>query len=181
MSPKKRPPGRSRERRLPSEEPPLVVNGWTIYVYPAFAERWRALRDAVEEQRRRDPKGYTSSSVARVFLAVRKLVLSEIPRDPADERFRQGLTLGGEHRHWRRAKFLQRFRLFFRYHSGARIIAFVWLNDENTLRKAGARTDPYHVFRDMLQRGKPPSNWDDLVAACDAWTERDAGKDSPAS
>jgi toxin YhaV len=166
---------RGQERRLP-QKPPLEVHGWKIYVYPAFAERWRELRSVVEERRRQDPDGYRSASVTKLLLAVSKLVLSEIPRDPADDRFRQGLTLGSEYRHWRRAKFLQRFRLFYRYHSTARLIVFVWLNDENTLRKHGAQTDPYHVFREMLERGKPPTDWDDLVAACEAWTREDAGE-----
>lgn len=163
-------PSSGDRRRRPEPEPPLVVNGWTIFVYPAFAERWTALRQAVAEQRRRDPAGYRSSSVAKFLFALRKLVLQDIPADPAAERFQQGNTLGPMYRHWRRAKFLQRFRLFFRYHSEARIIVFVWLNDEHSLRKEGARTDPYRVFRDMLERGRPPADWDALIAASTAWT-----------
>jgi toxin YhaV len=159
-----------------SPEPPLVVNGWTIYVYPTFAERWIGLREAVAEQRRRDPAGYRTSGVAKFLLILRRLVLEEIPADPAAERFQQGRTLGSAYRHWRRARFLQRFRLFFRYHSQARIIVYVWLNDEQSLRKTGARTDPYHVFRDMLERGRPPTDWDELIAACEAWTSAAAGE-----
>lgn len=169
MPRKKKGSTRNDERRLPPE-PPLVVNGWSIYVYPDFAERWNNLRAAVEEQRRRDPAGYRGTAAAKVFLALRRLVLSEIPQDPAAERYRQGLTLGAEHRPWRRARFLQRFRLFFRYHSAARVIVYVWLNDENTLRKEGARTDPYHVFRHMLERGRPPADWGDLIAASRPWS-----------
>jgi toxin YhaV len=161
--------------RRPSPEPPLVVHGWTLYVYPPFAERWAALRAEVEAQRKRDPDGYRTSAAAKFLLLLRRLVLDEIPSDPAAERFRQGRTLGHAHRHWRRAKFLQRFRLFFRYHSEARIIVYVWLNDEHSLRKAGARTDPYRVFRDMLERGRPPTDWDSLVTACEAWTHGAAG------
>jgi toxin YhaV len=40
--------------------------------------------------------------------------------------------------HWRRAKFLSRFRLFFRYNSKAKVIIYAWVNEENTLRKAGS-------------------------------------------
>ena len=50
-----------------------------------------------------------------------------------------GNTLGPEHRHWRRAKFLGRFRLFFRYSSKDRVIIYAWVNDQNTLLKAGGR------------------------------------------
>lgn len=149
-------------------ELPLVVNGWSLFVYPPFAERWRALRAEVEEKRRLDPEGYRHSAAAKFFQALRRVVLQEIPADPGAERVQQGLTLGKAHRHWRRAKFVQRFRLFFRYHSGARIIVFVWLNDEQSLRKAGSRSDPYQVFREMLERGRPPEDWDDLLAASEA-------------
>ena len=39
-----------------------------------------------------------------------------------------------------------------------------WLNDENTLRKEGATTDPYQVFASMLARGEIPDDWETLVA-----------------
>jgi toxin YhaV len=86
---------------------------------------------------------------------------------------RQGRTVGDACKHWRRDKFFQRFRLFFRYSSDPAIIAYAWLNDEGTLRKRGARTDPYVVFRAMLERGRPPDDWNALVRACLAWTDAD--------
>jgi hypothetical protein len=46
---------------------------------------------------------------------------------------------------------------------------------QRSLRKAGARTDPYRVFRDMLVRGRPPTDWDSLVTACEAWTRGATG------
>lgn len=165
-------------RRL-SSEPPLVVNGWTLYAYPAFSDRWQALREAVERKRETDPEGYRTSELARFFQALRRVVFQDIPRDPADERFQQGNTLGKGHRHWRRAKFLQRFRLFFRYHGKARIIVLVWLNDENSLRKAGSKTDPCRMFREMLERGRPPEDWDDLLASSEAWTQANVADESP--
>jgi toxin YhaV len=58
--------------------------------------------------------------------------------------------------------------LFFRFHTASRTIIYAWLNDENTLRKAGSQTDPYAVFHRMLERGAPPSDWDALVRACGA-------------
>ncbi|MGL5139225.1 MAG: type II toxin-antitoxin system YhaV family toxin, partial [Beijerinckiaceae bacterium] len=87
----------------------------------------------------------------------------EIPRDPNALTYQLGNTLGPSHRHWRRAKFLQRFRLFFRFDSTARIIIYAWVNDENTLRKAGARNDPYAVFLRRLEAGDPPDDWVELL------------------
>jgi toxin YhaV len=172
----RREPDRGRSARDP-ENAAIVANGWTLYTWPAFAERWTALREAVEEQRKRDPDGYRQGAAAKLFLTLRNIVLHEIPSDPAHARYRQGLTLGDEGRHWRRAKFHQRFRLFFRYHSQARIIVYAWLNDELTLRKAGSRTDPYHVFGEMLRRGRPPSDWNDLVAESNAFRESEAPRE----
>jgi toxin YhaV len=66
-------------------------------------------------------------------------------------------------RHWFRAKFFGRFRLFFRYDSQARIIVYVWVNDARGLRQRGGKNDPYEVFRRMLASGNPPNQWAELV------------------
>ena len=95
---------------------------------------------------------------------IRRIVFEEIPTAPDGPEFQQGNTLGETNRRWRRAKFLQRFRLFFRFDSASKVIVIAWINDENTLRKAGAKTDPYTVFARQLARGDPPSEWSDLVA-----------------
>ena len=43
------------------------------------------------------------------------------------------------------------------------MIIYVWLKDEKTLRKAGAKTDPYFIFQDMLKSGNPPQNFEPLL------------------
>lgn len=76
-----------------------------------------------------------------------------------------GHSLGPDCAHWRRVKrgLPQRYRLFFRFSSqSARIIVYAWLNDEATLRKAGAKTDVYAVFQRMLRRGEVPSDIKEL-------------------
>ena len=89
----------------------------------------------------------------------RKLFL-EIPTAPE---FRQGDTLGPDNRHWFRAKFHQRYRLFFRFSTKDRVIVYVWVNDEFTLRKAGSKTDAYAVFKSMLNAGDPPRTLEALL------------------
>jgi toxin YhaV len=67
--------------------------------------------------------------------------------------------------HWRRVErgLPPRYRLFFRFSSQpVRIILYAWLNDEATLRKAGAKTDLYAVFQRMLRRGEVPSDIEEL-------------------
>jgi toxin YhaV len=68
-----------------------------------------------------------------------------------------------DNRHWFRAKFHQRYRLFFRFSSKDKIIVYVWIHDESTLRKAGAKTDAYAVFGAMLKSGEPPQSLEALL------------------
>jgi toxin YhaV len=144
--------------------PAIEVNGWTLLFHPVFDAVLSALERDVEhiEARGRDRTG--PHPKVKLLGRMRDLMLIEIPADPAATRYALGNTLGPEHRHWRRAKFLGRFRLFFRYASGPKIIVYGWVNDENALRQTGGRSDPYAVFDGMLRSGRPPDDWDQLVA-----------------
>ncbi|MDA8333400.1 MAG: type II toxin-antitoxin system YhaV family toxin [Peptococcaceae bacterium] len=95
------------------------------------------------------------------------IIFKEVPADPGKQAYKQGNTLGSDARHWCRVKFNGRFRLFFWYNSESKSVVFAWLNDENTLRKAGAESDPYIVFRKMLDRGESPNSWKELIAVCE--------------
>ena len=127
------------------------VNGWTIYAHPLFLNQLEAMIAAVEKARKKDPTGYKKKRAA-------KLLAADI--------YRQGGTLGDEYKHWFRAKFLQQFRLFFRYQQSAdvKIIVLAWVNDDSTLRAYESANDAYAVFRKMLDRGNPPDTWKELVA-----------------
>ncbi len=113
--------------------------------------------------------GWQGKADARLLVALRGLVLDRIPHDALAPEFRQGNTLGRHRRHWFRAKFGgNRFRLFFRADSRARVIVHAWVNDRDTLRKAGASSDPYAVFAAMLAAGNPPDDWPALLAVAQA-------------
>jgi len=142
-------------------------NGWELYWHPAFQEQFDALVAEVEHlfQTLRRIE-YEKHPKVRFLARVRKIILDDVPNDPASKSYEQGNTLGPGRRHWRRVKFNQRFRLFFRVHSKARIIVYAWMNDENTLRTRGARNDVYTMFEQKLKSGNPPDGWDDLLAAC---------------
>ncbi len=96
---------------------------------------------------------WESGARAKPLLRVVDLITVGILRNPVAAEFEQSNILRADARRWRRAKFLQRFRLCFRFDSRARVIVYAWVNDEGTLRKAGAATDPYRVFRKMLLAG----------------------------
>lgn len=154
----------------------LARHGWRLCTHPLFLDQIERLIAAVARAQRADPDRWRSKADAKLLAALTALVLERIPRDPLAAAFRQGNTLGLAHRHWFRAKFgANRFRLFFRADSRARVIVYAWVNDRDTLskagRKAGAATDPYAVFAHMLARGTPPDDWPALLqtaAAADA-------------
>lgn len=144
----------------------LEVNGWQLFAHPLFLDQIEKLAGAVEKQRAKDPRGWRKSAIAKLLAAIRQLVFETIPQDPTRPEYRQGGTLGDARKHWFRAKFGGgRFRLFFRYSSSAKVIVFAWVNDENTLRTYGSKSDAYAVFRKMLDGGNPPDDWAALMLA----------------
>lgn len=143
----------------------MVVNGWTLLFHEAIIGQVKNLADAYERARKADPRNFRSNANVKLFAAMAKLMLEVIPADPSRPEYRQGKTLGEEYRHWFRAKFFGRFRLFFRYDSRARIVVYAWVNDERTLRQRGGKRDPYEIFRRMLASGNPPNEWAALAAS----------------
>jgi toxin YhaV len=145
----------------------LEINGWTIYAHALFLDQLEAMIETVEKARKKDPARYKKKRAAKLLAAVLKVAFEDIPGDPTRDVYRQGGTLGEEYKHWFRAKFLQQFRLFFRYQQSAdaRIIVLAWVNDDSTLRAYESPNDAYAVFRKMLGRGNPPDTWNDLLTA----------------
>ena len=149
-----------------------MINGWTIYAHPLFLDQLDALIVEVEALRAKDPQGYGSKNASKRLAAITRLMLQDIPQDPSRKEVQQGSTLGAAHRHWRRAKFFQQYRLFFRFHSRARLIVLGWVNDTNTKRAYGSKTDAYRVFQSMLASGQPPDNWEELLQEAAQAAER---------
>ncbi|WP_286913831.1 type II toxin-antitoxin system YhaV family toxin [Pseudomonas sp. UBA6315] len=142
---------------------PLVIHGWTVFAHPLFLAKLEALSAQVEAQMQKDPAGYTKKNAYKRLVAIRRLAFDLIPQDPTKVEYRQGATLGGDHKHWFRAKFFQQYRLFFRYHTPSRIIVLAWVNEESSKRAYDSSDDAYKVFQKMLLTGRPPDDWDQLL------------------
>lgn len=140
-------------------------HGWTLLFHDCIVEQVQKLDTAARRAEQNDPQGFESNANVKLINALSHLMLNVVPNDPSRDEYRQGNTLGTAYRHWRRAKIGRRFRLFFRYDSKAKVIVFAWVNDEQTLRSAGSKSDPYTVFEKMLGRGNPPDDWIALKAA----------------
>ena len=155
-----------------SQLEPLVVNGWTLFSHPLFLEQTEALIKQVEAFREKDAVGYKKKNATKCLAAIVKLAFDVIPQDPTSSEYRQDVALGNNHKHWFRAKFLQQYRLFFRFHLESKIIVYAWVNDEGTKRAYDSKRDAYRVFEKMLNKGNPPDNWDDLLKQVQAESGR---------
>ena len=145
-----------------------LYNGWRLYAFQPFAERLAALKREVERLRAKGPDGYRRHPTTVLLASVYKAITEVVPTNPDQPEFRVVHSLGPQYAHWRRVKrgLPARYRLFYRFSSKpVRVIVYAWLNDEATLRKAGAKTDVYAVFQRMLARGEVPSDIDALMKA----------------
>lgn len=143
-----------------------LYNGWRLYAFQPFAERLAALKTEVERLRAKDPGGYRRHPTTVLLASVHQAITEVVPANPDQAEFRVEHSLGPRYAHWRRVKrgLPARYRLFYRFSSKpVRVIVYAWLNDEATLRKAGAKTDVYAVFQRMLARGEVPSDIDALT------------------
>ena len=137
---------------------------WLLLGHIEFLNQLEKYREANRVVKRKIGPDSIHSKQAQQLRALTLATWTHVPSSPSNTEFRLGNSLGKEHTHWFRDKFLQQFRLFFRYSTKSEIIAYGWVNDSNTLREYGSPTDAYAVFKKMLDSGKVPSNWDELVA-----------------
>ena len=154
----------------------MEVNGWRLFQHPLFENQLRNLTENVRQLSISQPNTYKEHPKTKLLATIYRFIKETIPRNPNAPEFRQGDTLGPDNRHWFRAKFHQRYRLFFRFSTKDRLIVYAWVNDENTLRKAGSKTDPYEVFRSLLKAGDPPRTLEALLKRASGIREEDDKK-----
>lgn len=149
----------------------VVMHGWTLLAHPLFLEQLERLVAAAA--RERAAAGARAGPNTKLLAHILDLVLDKIPRAPGDAAYRHGGAIAGGHRDWFRAKTGNgRYRLFYRFHSPARIIVYAWVSDADSLCSYGARDDAYVVFARMLAAGNPPSSWDALEKAAEKAAQR---------
>ena len=144
----------------------MNINGWQVYYFRSFAAALDELEANVAALAKSDPRGYKTHPKTRLLASVYKAITERVPANPDHPDFRLGNTLGRGYGNWRRVKkgLPDRYRLFFRFASNpVKLIVHVWFNDEDTLRKAGSKTDVYEAFRRMLARGEVPDGIEDLL------------------
>jgi len=144
----------------------MFANGWSLYYYRTFKAALDELEAVVARLATDDPAGYKTHPKAKLLASVYRAITQPVPANPDAPQFRLGKTLGSDNTNWRRVKkgMPDRYRLFFRFASSpVKVIVYVWFNDEDTLRKAGSKSDVYESFKRMLARGVVPRDIDDLL------------------
>lgn len=148
----------------------MQANGWQIFYFKVFKTALDELEGTVAQLAQRDPTGYKAHPKTKLLASVYQAITQEVPANPDAPLFRLGKTLGAAttpNTHWRRVKtgLPERYRLFFRFASNPiKVMVYVWFNDEDTLRKAGVKTDVYETFKRMLAKGTVPQSIDELMS-----------------
>jgi toxin YhaV len=153
----------------------VEVNGWRLFQHPLFEAQLNKLTETVGQLSITQPETYKEHPRTKLLATIHRFITENIPRDPSAPEFQQGDTLGPDNRHWFRAKLHQRYRLFFRFSARDKVIVYVWVNDEFTLRKAGSKTDAFAVFKAMLDAGDPPRSLEDLLLRASEMREKTGG------
>ena len=131
---------------------------WSSFITLVLFERLHQLKCRILKLKEQG-KSLSGHPDVVLFYSVVKAI-EEARKDPTKNIYLLGNTLGPEFRDWRRIKqgMPARYRLFFKFFSLNKKIFFVWLNDEYTLRKEGAKTDVYMQFKQKLLRNEIASD-----------------------
>lgn len=146
----------------------VCINGWNFYWYHLFRDYYLELVTQVEQIAEKDPENFHHHTLYKLLDCVTKSIEERIATDPQHTDFLLGNTLGKQNRHWRRVKkgMPNRYRMFFQFNKVPEAnIVIAWINDRNTLRKAGSQTDVYEVFKKMLNNGTIPGSMEELIKA----------------
>jgi toxin YhaV len=147
----------------------MVTNGWQLFYFKVLKVALDELEATVTQLAQRDPTGYKAHPKTKLLASVYQAITQQVPANPDAPEFRLGKTLAtsnAANAHWRRVKkgLPERYRLFYRFASSpVKLVVYVWFNDEDTLRKAGAKTDVYETFKRILSKGTVPQSIDDLL------------------
>lgn len=142
-----------------------MINGWRIFYFKLFQMRLNQLEQKVRKLQEKSPDTYQQHPTTKLLASVLKVITQQVPADPDHADFRLGKTLGDQYTAFRRVKkgMPDRYRLFFRFTSETVSIIYIWLNDQNSLRKEGSKTDVYVVFKKLLDKGTVPMDIGELI------------------
>jgi toxin YhaV len=138
----------------------LLCNGCKIYFHPAFLEYYNELVSRTKKlESKRSPDEFAKHPEVKLLKSLIRLITEVIPADPNATYFK----LHGDLSNYRRVKKMgleKRHRLFFKYNEDKKEIVILWLGFP---RKQGDKKDCYTVFTKMVESGKFPDSFKELV------------------
>lgn len=142
----------------------MQIGEWNIFYTKIFQIILSKLEKEVLALSSVEPESYLSHPKTKLLQRVFMAITKDVPADPNNKKFRLGSFLGKRYKSWRRVKdgLPDRYRLFFQFLSTDNKIIFAWINDENTLRKNGSRTDVYTTFKRLVDGGKIQNDYKEL-------------------
>lgn len=139
------------------------MNSWRIFIHESLEKQLEKLAGSVAWMHVAEQTTSKNNSHKKVLKAIKRAMYESVPSAPGRAEHRLGHTIGRENTAWFRVKVLQQFRLFYRYDSVQKVIVYVWVNDEESLRAYGSKTDAYALFQKMLASGYPPGSFEELL------------------
>ena len=130
----------------------MTKNSYLLRFHRMYCDRVAHLKDHIRDLRSELPEdAFRVHPDVKFAKRLRDATREIIPEDPNLSDYR----LKGDLKKYRRyKKGLQRYRLFFCFSSQPPIIVYLYLNDEKTLRKEGAKTGPYAIFSKLVKNKK---------------------------
>jgi toxin YhaV len=133
----------------------MVSNESRIRFHAAFEMVLDELTAVVAKERERDPDNYKKSPQTKLLAQIYHAINREIPADPQHASYYQGEADGYRYRQWKRAKPVDRDRLFFQYLKEDNLIIYAWINSELTSSRYRSHMDAYRAFRASQKMIKP--------------------------
>ena len=134
----------------------MMKNNYLLKCHDFYYSRISLLKEHIRNLKSSlSQEEYIHHETVKFAARLRKATLEVIPQDPQ----RVEYQLHGDLKGYRRYKQgLQRYRLFFTFSAKPPLILYLYINDQNHLRKEGDKNDPYEEFKKLATKGLFSSN-----------------------
>lgn len=124
---------------------------YLLKYHELYYQRIQELKSRIAELKSQlTPEEFSQHETVKLAVRIR-----DAEKEVSDDPNRPEYLLRDELRKFRRYKRgLGRYRIIFCFSSEPPIIVFLYLNTQESLRKAGSRRDPYEEFKALLHRGQ---------------------------
>ncbi|EKD28771.1 MAG: hypothetical protein ACD_79C00211G0002 [uncultured bacterium] len=126
------------------------MSEYLLKYHDFYYQRILKLKERVKElYKKLPPEEFKQHEIVKLAFRIREADLKIIPQDPNKPEY----FLKGELRKYRRYKQgLQRYRVLFCFSNQPKIILYLYVNNEEHLRKDFDKNDPYEEFKSLMNK-----------------------------